>query len=454
MKSINKRLHKTSRYGATTLFLAIVLSALVLIQCVYIAIVTDNDVRLAYNRGVKLQVETILADYDRALFRNYGIYAFDSSMIEPSVFYNVLYDSGIEYGNDISIECSNSFDTEQLRIAISTFYSYRISGILFNEFAGRVSDALATLDEHQVLEGLGEFVSSRAAGYLGSIIEGGEAVTDAISAVTGFLRLAGLSERIDHFSSFLASIRSLISSDPDYTNGFEIDNLNGLTGIVDSLYTFNESASNIVSDVAFRPFVSHYSAYNFDSYLDDDSTINGVTFESLHGENYADAEYILTGLEGDSGVSATKMMIFPAVLILAYVNILNDDDTMAVINGISEVLSAVIAVLTAGSVTVPMEAYKAVIIVIYGLINAVSDMEDVMDGEELDIISVDDLPLLSLGYRDFIYIFLHFVDDETQLQRISEILCRDYEGYCSTVTASTQYRNFLISTTNTYSLYQ
>ena len=68
---------RKNKKGTSTLFLAIILSALILVETTYIAYVADLDRRLTYTRALKEQAEIYLASYNRQLFKTYGIYAFD-----------------------------------------------------------------------------------------------------------------------------------------------------------------------------------------------------------------------------------------------------------------------------------------------------------------------------------------------------------------------------------------
>ena len=66
---------RRNKRGTSTLFLAVILSALILVETTYIALVADLDRRLTYTRALKEQTEIYLASYNRQLFKTYGIYA-------------------------------------------------------------------------------------------------------------------------------------------------------------------------------------------------------------------------------------------------------------------------------------------------------------------------------------------------------------------------------------------
>lgn len=64
---------RKNKKGTSTLFLAIILSALILVETTYIAYVADLDRRLTYTRALKEQAEIYLASYNRQLFKTYSL---------------------------------------------------------------------------------------------------------------------------------------------------------------------------------------------------------------------------------------------------------------------------------------------------------------------------------------------------------------------------------------------
>ena len=72
-KRINRR---KNRYGASSVFLGIVLSAVILIECTFLTFVWELDYGIKVNNAVDAQIESIMCEYNRQLFDVYGIYAF------------------------------------------------------------------------------------------------------------------------------------------------------------------------------------------------------------------------------------------------------------------------------------------------------------------------------------------------------------------------------------------
>ena len=60
---------KRTKHGASSVFLAIILAALILVECTFLAFVWSLDRALAVNTALKTEIDTILSDYNRELFR-------------------------------------------------------------------------------------------------------------------------------------------------------------------------------------------------------------------------------------------------------------------------------------------------------------------------------------------------------------------------------------------------
>lgn len=442
-----------NRHGASSVFLAIILSALILVECIYLAIVVDADRRLAYRRAMKLEVDTVLADYDRDLFRNYGIYAFDVNGVDNDVFKRSLLTQGIVNNDPVSIEATDCFTPGVLRNAISVFYTYRATGITFDGLAEVLTGMCDDASVDDLTEAVREFTSSKAAKYFRKLLKGGKTVSSVLGSIGKLFNIDSLSEKMDHYKDLINSINSMMDEAPDYTGNFNIGNLSGFTDIVQGMCDLNGSISAFTEEHLFRTASSHYGAYNFDTVLEDDTLINGTAFDDIHEGNNADAEYILTGSMGDRGADKTKLMIFPVVYLIDLADLLRDSQKMSIIEGISDVLSAAISLLSAGTVSLPPQVYKAVITVIYAGICAWHDMDALLDGDKIDVFDIGEQFTFSLGYQDFIFIYLHFVSTDKVLDRMADVLERDYEGYCSSVLITATCGNTDYSQYATYQLY-
>ena len=81
---------RKNKRGGTTIFIAIILSALILVEGLYLGLIIDVNRRMMIDRALKLQVEQILACYNEQLFLEYGIYGFFEEDINHDVYISTL----------------------------------------------------------------------------------------------------------------------------------------------------------------------------------------------------------------------------------------------------------------------------------------------------------------------------------------------------------------------------
>ena len=117
---INKR--RRNRRGASSVFLAIVLSALILVECTFLAFVWNLDYALSVNTALKTEIDTILCDYNRQLFDVYGIYAFSIDGIDDECFNKALEINGLNARSTLYVSGKNKITTDDLRKAIASYY--------------------------------------------------------------------------------------------------------------------------------------------------------------------------------------------------------------------------------------------------------------------------------------------------------------------------------------------
>lgn len=445
---------KGNRRGATTLFLAIILSAIILVECTYIELVEDLRCNLAYTRGVKLQVETFLSDYDRQLLKTYGIYAFNMDTIDSDVFRMTLEGSGIEAGSDIYVCGVNSFDTDDLRDAVSLYYAYRSSGVIFDYLSDYIFEALEEIDQFGLIDKFRGFVRSEASDVLMDIIDGASTISDEISEYASELGIEDLAEYMDEFSEFIDMFDQLDNDSPDVGGGFSPRDMDFGIDAVSSLYDVMDSTADMISGPLFHGFAVNYACYNFDCKLEDDTALDGTEFTEFHEGSISDTEYILTGLEDSAGEIATGFLIFQIIYVMDIIRVILDPGKMSWIDGIASVLAILIDVLTAGAVIVTPEVCKVVIVIFVAEFMAVTDLISVLQGEKITLVELEGIPAINVGYRELISMYMNIVPDSILLTRMNNVLRRDFAGYVCGICAGTTCNGVEITYSRTYDIYE
>ncbi|GEM_PF-584387 len=420
-----------SRHGTTTVFLGIVLSALVLVECTFLVFVWNLNYQMTVNQAIKAQTECILSDYNRQLFNVYGIYAFFEDSVNDDIFRRVIEANGYEEGDRIEAFGVESISTDDLRAAISGYYSYRSSGILFSELIDCLSGMIDSLDQIGVCDAIKDITSSDSAGYVQNILSGASTVDGLINTAADTDKAFNGDEYCDEANDCSAYQESVVNADNDLESlniGIDITDFGSVLNCLDSFINIKSDISDDVMTVAFHPLCAHYAAYNFDCNLsnDCDSTINGTGFSEIHGSNNSDSEYILTGLSGPGGTVFIAMMIYATVFTKNIINDFADEELRAVLDGVSAAISAIIGVVSCGTVVIDPEILTTVMIVIKAAAESVKTLIDVLNGEEFTLLEFENVGAISLGYRDFIFAFMLFVPDDKMMNRIITVLRRDY----------------------------
>ena len=96
------------------------------------------------------------------------------------------------------------------------------------------------------------------------------------------------------------------------------------------------------------------------------------------------------------------MMIYATVFTKNIINDFADEELRAVLDGVSAAISAIIGVVSCGTVVIDPEILTTVMIVIKAAAESVKTLIDVLNGEEFTLLEFENVGAISLGYRDFI----------------------------------------------------
>lgn len=450
---INKR--RRNRRGASSVFLAIVLSALILVECTFLAFVWNLNYALSVNTALKTEIDTILCDYNRQLFDVYGIYAFSIDGIDDECFNKALEINGLNARSTLYVSGKNKITTDDLRKAIASYYLYRSTGIVGKTLVDSFSDMFLQLDTSGILNKIGKYMESPAADYVAQIIKGSDTAEQWISKAGDALNLDELLEEAANIDSlrqdYADSIReSGIGLDVDVANWEQfLDILSGM-----------ESFGNTLSDASFctttKFFTSHYCAYNFDCIMPQkgDTSLNGTSFDAIHGTTKADLEYIIAG---DNDYFTLYGLHMKLIYILTAGNMLTDfaDETYRnTINAISEVISIIISAVSEGAVNIDYRIIAVGITYYVALIQSIKDYLDLYKGERIVFFKYEDMDLIKFSYRDFMLLFCLFTPEEDLLKRSLHVLKRDYGTLYKGVRLEADFRGETYYVEKSYQLYE
>lgn len=439
-----------NKRGSGSIFLAIILAALIFVEGIYLALIIDINRRISIERALRLQVEAILTKYNEELFDNYGLYGFLIDDVDDYVFKKALNSTGYEYGEDIFIYGYRTISTVQLRDAISNYYAYRSPGIVLNGVFSIFQSQIDTLKENSFFKNIRRFKASSGNKVLTIFTKSLENVTEILSS-DELAEIIEISDSDNQFvEEFFELYQSVNDSEIDFDDDFSPKDMFSMDFFNATVDLFDTS-SEIIEDDLFNVCLSHYCVYNFEccvkSFSKDgvstkDCNLHGTKYEDLNSSRCNDAEYLITGFTGSSGKYAVGYMIFPMIMIAEIVNCITDKEFMDTVKVIAEILSYVIAIFLEGA-KIPDWVFEMIIVMYFSLFKALTDLDDIYEGESISLFDDTNEYGLSLkmNYKDFMYLYSLLVNKENKLMRLDELLTQKYGDFLTCIEIGTTYRN-------------
>lgn len=453
MERVNKR--RASKHGAASIFLAIIMSALILVECTFVAFVWNLDYALTVNTALKSQIDTILSDYNRLLFDVYGIYAFNLDVVDDCCFNKALEINGLESRAELYVSGAARFTTADLKKAVNSYYWHRGPGVSFRALADGYSELFTELDKNGYLKQISQFMRSPAADYVSRIIKGTESAEEWAGKAGDLINLEEVVSQITDMDSIRNDYRNAVK---DFELDLDID-IAEWDGIVSALSTMEKAldyGAGISDPVMTKFYISHYCAYNFDCWIapHGDESINGTEFKSFHDKNKADAEYIITGLGTVPAVIGIEMLIMQ---ILTVANILKDyanEKIRNTIYAVAQVISWIILAVSEGTADIDPRLIAAGLTLYVSCVQALKDFNDVLQGGRAVIFEYDNVKMVTFSYRDFLYLFCLCTKEEDLLARSYEILERDFGELYKGIKLEADFRGSTYSVEKSYQLYE
>lgn len=431
-------LHK--RRGGATIFLCIIMSALILSQSLLLAGAASRASESEMRRCIQLQTEQILCGYNDKLLKYYGMYILDPAVIDKSVFdeCNRLF---VDY--DISLEPYTELTPELIEFGITDYMKPRFPTIIGYQLLEKLQCVLQSINKSELHNVGKKEQDGKWTGYLKDFISSADKWTGVLENVENFVDVIDFTGKLDDLKDFINDIRYVAEKAATQTlqredsSEFKIDIFNP-DSITNLLEIVSEKMNGESSSLAKYFYLNQYAVDFFDSTVKkctidgnkvEESNIYGVPFSEIHGPNRADIEYLLTGNgDEDSAIFYAKTYVFAARAVLNIGSYLFDSEKLNRALGIAEVISTAIAIISAGAVCVDPQVVKYVILLTWAIAQAFKDVGKLVSGEQITIIDNSKVSdneklksALSTDYRDYIGFFLLFVDPDKILERMKTI---------------------------------
>ena len=453
MKRTDK--NRRTKRGASSLFLAVIMSALILVECTFVAFVWNLDYALSVNEALKTQVDTILCDYNRQLFDVYGIYAFTLDEVDDECFCKALEMNGLTSQSTLIVTSVDEFTTEDLKTAINSYYWYRGSGISLKGLVEGYAEMIRRTDEKGILNQVGEYMQSPAAGYVSDMIKGSEDASQWIGKAGEALNLDEILEEAADLDDIRADYKDTVK-DIELDIDIDIDDWEALLDTLSFLETTMDNLTDMSDPVMTKMNVSHYSAYNFDCCFapDGDASITGTEFSSIHGDKQVDAEYIITGLEDYPAIFKVEYLMVQVLIVSNMLKDYANEEFRNTMEVLGQIISTIISAVSEGTVNIDYRIIAAGLIYICASFQSIKDFYQVIKGQRAVIFEYEGEKMVTFSYRDFLYLFALCTPVEELLERSHAVLERDYGELYKGITLEADFRGDAYSVTKSYQLYE
>ena len=453
MKRTDK--NRRTKRGSSSLFLAVIMSVLILVECTFVAFVWNLDYALSVNEALKTQVDTILCDYNRQLFDVYGIYAFTLDEVDDECFCKALEMNGLTSQSTLIVTSVDEFTTEDLKTAITSYYWYRGSGISLKGLVEGYAEMIRRTDEKGILNQVGEYMQSPAAGYVSDMIKGSEDASQWIGKAGEALNLDEILEEAADLDDIRADYKDTVK-DIELDIDIDIDDWEALLDTLSFLETTMDNLTDMSDPVMTKMNVSHYCAYNFDCCFapDGDASITGTEFSSIHGDKQVDAECIITGLEDYPAIFKVEYLMVQVLIVSNMLKDYANEEFRNTMEVLGQIISTIISAVSEGTVNIDYRIIAAGLIYICASFQSIKDFYQVIKGQRAVIFEYEGEKMVTFSYRDFLYLFALCTPVEELLERSHAVLERDYGELYKGITLEADFRGDAYSVTKSYQLYE
>lgn len=432
------------RCGGASIFLCIILSAVVLTEGIlyYAARVRAYEADL--QRCMRLQISQILANYNQSLLDHYGLYGVDASSVSSAVFNSCFSGSDDAV---LTAEPSGILTSSDLKTGISDYMKIRMPAVAAGEILTRLKGVIKEITDSQIFQKAQGSKSSEWLTYVKSFLDQKDKWGGVINSAVSVAEAIDVTGKIKEIEEFSQSFQEVMqrnttlylqggTADSSADDIMNPDNLSLIMGYADNYMNFE--LPDVVDDI----MVTEYAVSFFDSNIinekDGDTEVPeanllGVPFTDIHGSNRGDLEYILTGIDNETAsFGAAKILVYDMRIIANFGAYLVDTEKMEKAKEIAEILSTAIGVVSAGTISVDPAILQFAVLYVWALGQGFADLMKLAEGDSVvlfDHSALSDYEVLQdallTDYRDYIGFFLMAVPSEWKLSRIMTILNKD-----------------------------
>lgn len=436
--------HFFCRNGGAGIFLCIILSAVVLTEGTLYFAARIRGAEADLQRCMRLQISQILSNYNESLLEKYGLYGIDTSCVNTHVFDTCFTGKGDAVLDAKPLGLMTEAD---LRTGIPDYMQIRMPSIVSGEILSRFKSVLGEISSSELFKTAKKEETSEWLGYIKDFLGQKDQWSDVINSVVSAVEIVDVTGKVKEVGDFASSFQNAMKRSttlylqgdaaPETANDIlNPDNLSNIISYVDNY--MNLDMPSIADDI----MINEYAVSFFDSKIEytkensgkvPEANLLGVPFTDIHGNNRADLEYILTGIDDEFiSFGVSKVLIYDMRIIINFASYLVDKEKMDKAKEIAEILSAAIEVLSVGTVVVKAEILQFAVLYVWALGQGFVDMTKLITGESVGLFDHSALSgkeilqdVIATDYRDYLGFLLLAVPVDWKLSRILTILKKD-----------------------------
>lgn len=459
------------RRGSMTIFLCIILAALVLTESILWTAAARRAKEADLARSMRLQLQQSLSGWNEEIYDFYGLYTLDTSTLDSTVVTTCFQD-----GDEIQVllNPTSEMTAESIRTGVIRFMLIRFPALLASEILSRLSIIGDLVSESSLYQTITDEGTSDWMSYLATFVDQKDTWVSTIESVLNTVETVDITGTTEKVQSFLTTMKNVAERGGTsfLQQDGEVSDVLDLSTISSVMKRYDRLSRSDMPEFADSMLLSTYVASLFDSRLstlqvhgEDEEETNafGDSFEKIHSENMPDMEYVVTGIEDINTsryITATMVLDVRFVIDLA-MNILDKEKNATALE-IAGVLSPIILLLSGGYVDIPPEYLKYVVLYVWSIADAMSDGMKLLRGESVPLFTseyVDENSILQnaldTNYRDYIGIILLLIPNEWKSSRIETIIRRDAgAAMYSGVSVTVQYQDRQYYSEDSYDTYR
>lgn len=382
-------------------------------------------------RGTVLTAESVLALYDRNLYRQFGLFAFDAMSAERACSVLTGPDDSVRYSLNAQAPLT---DPSVVREGIARHMTLRSATSLIADLVDRFGQ-IRRLKQDIPLESLQDLIPGAA--------NGGYESADPV------LNCQDDPDWLDEYNAYmddelravyqqaLSSLAPAFIPSPDGNmeyfsyDPFSNSGLDRLGTVVDhALFVAPESVLDrlILTEYSLSYFKNDVPFLIRDGIRIDDKTPDGRLISSFSSLRDHEAEEIATGLDGRWGSQAVSFFIGAIRFVLHLLHILTDESELSGFEIAAEVIAAAIAAISLGEVVLPPQAVMWVLIASAVLARSAGDAFRLQRGHEVNLWPGESGFNVPMRYRDYLRFLIVLQPPDLIVERMVPIISRVVPG--------------------------